>query len=262
MFDLKGRVAVITGGESGIGLALSKTFAAAGVKTVIGGILAERGEAVARELAETGAEVRFVKVDVRNQAEVEALVQGAVDQYGRVDILVNNAGVFDGMADIEETTENLWDHMVDINLKGTFFGCQAAIKHMVKQNYGRIINTSSIGGLIGGADGASYTASKFGVVGLSRQISKTHAKHNITVNAVCPGAIDTDVRGNSAAIVSSAAEFMNRGVGANPEWITRIIPAQRKGTAQEIANLIYFLATEEASYITGQAIAADGGWTA
>lgn len=262
MFKLEGRVAVITGGETGIGLALSKTFAAAGVKTVIGGLFDEVGQKVASEIAASGGEVEFIKTDVRHQAEVEALVQAAVDKYGRIDIMVNNAGVFDGMADIEETTEALWDHMVDINMKGVFFGCQAALKHMVKQNYGRVINTSSIGGLIGGADGASYTAAKFGVVGLTRQISKTHSHQNITINAVCPGAINTDVRGNSATIVSAAAEFMQRGVGSNPDWVKRIIPAQRKGEPQEIANLIYFLATEEASYITGQAIAADGGWTA
>ena len=262
MFKLDGRVAVITGGETGIGLATAKTFANAGVKVVIGGLLEEAGLKIAKEMSEAGCSVRFIKTDVRYQDQVEALVQAAIDQHGRIDIMVNNAGVYDGMASVDETSESLWDHMVDINMKGCFFGCQAALKHMVTQRYGRVINTSSIGGLIGGADGASYTAAKFGVVGLTRQISKTHSQHNITINAVCPGAINTDVRGNSAAIVSSAAEFMQRGVGSNPDWIKRLVPAQRKGEPQEIANLIYFLATDEASYITGQAIAADGGWTA
>ncbi|MCP8465056.1 SDR family oxidoreductase [Pseudomonas sp. ZM23] len=262
MFQLKGRVAVVTGGESGIGLALSKTFAASGVKTLIGGILDEAGVQVAAELRAAGGEVEFIRTDVRVQGEVEALVQAAVDRYGRIDIMVNNAGVYDGFASIDETNEELWNQMININLKGSFFGCQAALKHMVAQRYGRIVNTSSIGGLIGGADGTSYTAAKFGVVGMTRQISKTHSQYGITINAVCPGAIDTNVRGNSANIVKSAAAFMQRGVGADPSWIQRVIPAQRKGTAQEVANLIYFLATEEASYISGQAIAIDGGWTA
>lgn len=262
MFSVRGRVAVITGGETGIGLAVSKLFVSAGAKVVIGGLFDEVGNKVAEELAVNGGDVVFVKTDVRDQAQVEALVQAAVDRHGRLDIMVNNAGVYDGFASVDETTEDLWNHMVDINLKGCFFGCQAALRHMVKQQYGRIINNSSIGGLIGGADGASYTAAKFGVVGLTRQISKTHTQHGITINAVCPGAIDTNVRGNSAAIVNSAAEFMQRGVGADPSWIKRIIPAQRKGTPQEVANTIFFLATEEASYISGQAIAVDGGWTA
>ncbi|MBC3492452.1 SDR family NAD(P)-dependent oxidoreductase [Pseudomonas taiwanensis] len=263
MFDLKGKVAVITGGETGIGLAISRNLAIAGVKTVIGGIQAEAGEKAAAEIAAEGGDVIFVKTDVRSQAQVEALVQTAVDTYGKLDIMVNNAGVFDGFADVLETTEALWDQITGINLKGTFFGCQAALKHMIPNGTGRIINTSSIGGLVGRADGASYTASKFAVIGLTRQMATSHSETGVTFNTVCPGVIATDIRGNSASILPNAAHLMNRGVGASdPEAYKKSIPARRKGTSDEVAAAVLFLASDEASYITGHSLVVDGGFVA
>ncbi len=263
MFDLKGKVAVITGGETGIGLAISRQLALAGVKTVIGGIQAEVGEKAAAEIVAEGGDVVFVKTDVRSQAEVEALVQSAVDSYGKLDIMVNNAGVFDGFADVLETTEALWDQIIGINLKGTFFGCQAALKHMIPNGTGRIINTSSVGGLVGRADGASYTASKFAVIGLTRQMATSHSETGVTFNTVCPGVIATDIRGNSASILPNAAHLMNRGVGASdPEAYKKSIPARRKGTSDEVAAAVLFLASDEASYITGHSLVVDGGFVA
>lgn len=263
MFDLKGKVAVITGGETGIGLAISRNLAIAGVKTVIGGIQSEAGEKAAAAIAAEGGEVIFVKTDVRSQAQVEALVQTAVDTYGKLDIMVNNAGVFDGFADVLETTEALWDQITDINLKGTFFGCQAALKHMIPNGTGRIINTSSIGGLVGRADGASYTASKFAVIGLTRQMATSHSETGVTFNTVCPGVIATDIRGNSASILPDAAHLMNRGVGASdPEAYKKSIPARRKGTSDEVAAAVLFLASDGASYITGHSLVVDGGFVA
>ena len=225
MFDLSGKVAVVTGGETGIGYAISRNLAQAGVKTVIGGIQEEVGQKAAAQICSEGGDAIFIKTDVRSLAQVEGLVQAAVDKYGKLDIMVNNAGVFDGFADVLETTEALWDQITGINLKGTFFGCQAAVKQMLPNGTGRIINTSSIGGLIGKADGASYTASKFAVIGLTRQMASTHSASGITFNTVCPGVIATDIRGNSASILPDAAHLMNRGVGASePEGYKQKIP--------------------------------------
>ncbi|QGZ56397.1 SDR family NAD(P)-dependent oxidoreductase [Paraburkholderia acidiphila] len=263
MFDLSGRVAVITGGESGIGLAISRTLAKSGAKVVIGGILADEGANVAESLRADGGDVYFVKTDVRVEEQVDNLVDEAVKRFGRLDIMINNAGVFDGFANILDTTTALWDQIVDINLKGCFFGCKSALKRMLAQGGGgRIINTSSVGGLRGAADGASYTAAKFGVVGLTRQLACDYSEQGITVNAVCPGSIQTDVRKNSGTILGADAVPMDRGVGADPDAWKRMIPARRRGLPQEVADVAVFLVSDAASYVTGQAIAVDGGWTA
>jgi NAD(P)-dependent dehydrogenase (short-subunit alcohol dehydrogenase family) len=237
-------------------------LAEAGANVVVGGILENVGKPFAEGLAAEGLAVSFVKTDVRHEAEVEALVQGAVDRFGAIDIMVNNAGVFDGFADCVETTEALWDQVIDINLKGAFFGCRAALKRMTPRGSGRIINTASVGGLRGAADGASYTASKFGLVGLTRQIAVTHSQYGITINAICPGIIQTDIRGNSAAILGADGPDMQKGVGADPEGYKRLVPAKRKGLPEEIASVALFLASAAGSYVSGQAIAIDGGWTA
>lgn len=261
MTILSGKNAVITGGETGIGLAIVEALSAAGAQILMGGILDAPGQEAAKRIRAKGGRVDFVKVDVRDGAQVERLVQSAADRFGRIDIMVNNAGVFDGFASCIDTTEALWDKVVDINLKGTFLGCQAALKRMVPQRYGRIVNTASIGGLKGGADGASYTASKFGVVGLTRQIATTYAENGVTINAVCPGVIQTEIRANSTAILGDDAPRM-AGVGSDPEGYKRLVPARRKGLPAEVADLTVFLASDQAAYINGQAIAIDGGWSA
>jgi NAD(P)-dependent dehydrogenase (short-subunit alcohol dehydrogenase family) len=258
---LTGRSAAITGGETGIGLGIVEALSAAGAQILIGGILEAPGRAAVDKIRERGGAVDFIKVDVRDAAAVDKLVQTAVDRFGRLDIMVNNAGVFDGFASCIETSAALWDKVIDINLRGTFFGCQAALKRMVPQGAGRIINTASVGGLRGAADGASYTASKFGIVGLTRQIACTYAENGITINAICPGVIQTDIRANSTTILGEDAPKM-AGVGADPDGYKRLVPARRKGLPSEVGDLAVFLASDHAAYINGQAIAIDGGWTA
>ena len=262
MADLTDRVAVVTGGETGIGLAISRALATAGAHVLIGGILREAGCAAAQELRSHGGGVEFHATDVRDAGQIEQLIAAAVAVRGRLDIMVNNAGVFDGFANCIDTTEALWDQVIAINLKGCFLGCQAALRRMGPQRQGRIINISSVGGLRGAADGLAYTASKFGVIGLTRQIACTYAEREITVNAVCPGVIATDIRQNSATILGAAAPPMQRGVGTDPEAYKRMVPAQRKGQPSEVADTVVFLASDSAAYINGQAIAIDGGWTA
>lgn len=259
--SLSGKVAVVTGGETGIGRAICEELARHGAKILIGGVLNDEGKNLAQNLAARGAEVQFLATDVQSVEQVEALYAAAVASHGRVDIAINSAGVFDGFATCLETTDGLWDRVVDINLKGSFLSCRAALKYMVPVGKGRIVNISSVGGLRGGADGCSYTASKYGLIGLTQQIAVTYADRGISVNAVCPGVIDTGIRANSAKILADDAPGM-AGVGTNPDAFKLLVPAQRKGGAAEVAALVAFLASDAAGYINGQAIAIDGGWTA
>jgi NAD(P)-dependent dehydrogenase (short-subunit alcohol dehydrogenase family) len=260
--DLSGRVAAITGGETGIGLGISKALAEAGAHVFIGGLLEEAGALSVEEIRKAGGKAEFRKTDVRHADQIEALVEAASAATGRLDIMVNNAGVFDGFASCLETTERLWNQVIDINLRGVFFGCQSALRRMVPQRYGRIINTSSVGGLRGSADGLSYTASKWGIIGLTKQATCVYAEHGITINAICPGVIATEIRRNSATVLGPDAPDMQRGVGVDPDAFKRNVPVKRRGTAREIGEAVVFLASDQAAYINGQAIAIDGGWTA
>jgi NAD(P)-dependent dehydrogenase (short-subunit alcohol dehydrogenase family) len=253
---------VVTGGESGIGRGISEAFAAEGAQVVIGGQLDEQGRDTVSAIEKAGGKARFVKTDVSRWDDMDRLVGGAIEAHGRLDAMVNNAGVFDGFASVLETTEALWDRLLAINLKGQFFGCKRALQYMVPKGQGRIINMASVGGLKGGADGASYTASKFAIVGLTKQIATTYAANGITCNAVCPGVIQTQIRANSAAILGSAAPNMQVGVGADPDGYKRLVPAQRRGRPDEVAGLVLYLASERAGYINGQALSIDGGWSA
>jgi NAD(P)-dependent dehydrogenase (short-subunit alcohol dehydrogenase family) len=260
--DLTGRSAAVTGGETGIGLGIARSLALAGARVFIGGILEEKGAAAVAEIRALGGQAEFLKTDVRHAAQVEALVEAAASASGKLDIVVNNAGVFDGFANCIETSERLWDQVIDINLRGVFFGCQAALRRMVPQNYGRIINTSSVGGLRGSADGLAYTASKWGIIGLTKQAACVYAENGITINAICPGVIATEIRKNSEAVLGADAPNMQRGVGVDPEAFKRNVPAKRRGSPQEVGDAVVFLASEQAGYINGQALAIDGGWTA
>ncbi len=262
MSDLNGRTAVVTGGESGIGLAISEALAARGATVYIGGILEEPGAEAVSRIRSSGGSAVFKRTDVRSAEDLETLIETATAASGQLDVMVNNAGVYDGFASALETPERLWDQVIDINLKGCFFGCKAALKRMVPKQYGRIINTSSIGGLVGSADGLSYTASKFGIIGITKQACTVYAKYGITINAICPGVIGTELRKNSQFVLGEDAPDMQRGVGINPDTALLRVPARRSGTTTEIAAVAAFLASEEAAYINGQAIAIDGGWTA
>lgn len=260
--DLSGRTAAITGGETGIGLGIARSLATAGAYVIIGGVLEDKGAAAVAEISSLGGQARFLKTDVRESAQVEALVDAAAAVSGRIDIMVNNAGVFDGFASCIETSPRLWDQVIDINLRGVFFGCQAALRRMVLQKYGRIINTSSVGGLRGSADGLAYTASKWGIIGLTKQAACVYAENGITINAICPGVIATEIRKNSETVLGMDAPNMQRGVGVDPEAFKKNVPAKRRGSPQEVGEAVVFLASDQASYITGQALAIDGGWTA
>jgi NAD(P)-dependent dehydrogenase (short-subunit alcohol dehydrogenase family) len=261
MSELGGQAIVITGGETGIGRAAVLQLAAEGAHVLIGGILSDEADVTLRAAEGLPGTVAFQKTDVRDAAEVDALVNAAVEKHGRIDGLVCNAGIFDGFASGIDTSDRLWDQIMDVNARGTFFACRAALRHMVPARRGKIVNIASIGGLVGMADGASYTASKHAVIGLTRHLGCYYAKDGIAVNAVCPGSIETPLRNNSLRILGEDAPPMG-GVGADPDWLNRAVPQQRKGTPDEIANMILFLLSDKATYMVGQSFVVDGGWTA
>jgi NAD(P)-dependent dehydrogenase (short-subunit alcohol dehydrogenase family) len=259
--DLTGQVAVVTGGETGIGLAIAQELAAAGASVMIGGVLEDAGHEAVESIRPSGAKAGFRMCDVRDSALVEELFNMAERDFGSVSIAVNSAGVYDGFASCLDTSDALWNHVMDVNLKGAFHGCRSALKRMLPAGVGRIINIASVGGIIGKADGCSYTASKFGLIGLTKQLAVTYAEQNININAICPGVIQTNIRGNSEKLLGSASPSMAAGVGSDTDTWRLLVPAKRKGLPADVAGFAAFLATDRANYINGQAIPIDGAWT-
>ncbi|CCM79989.1 MULTISPECIES: SDR family NAD(P)-dependent oxidoreductase [Rhizobium] len=260
MFDFKGKVVVITGGETGIGRATVEAFARAGGDVVIAGYLEDKGQDVVSSLASEGITVEFVKTDVQQESSINSVIAHVLSKHGRIDVLVNNASVFDGFAGVLDTSNELWEKVINTNLRGTFYFCRAVLKDMVARGEGRIINVASVGGILGGADGLAYTTSKFGVIGLTRQMAVELTKTGVVINSVCPGMIQTDMRGNSARILGDTAPDMARGVGVNPDALKRV-PAGKKGAPLDIANAIMFAASPYAGYMAGHSLVIDGGWT-
>ena len=260
MFDFKGKTVVITGGETGIGAATVDAFARAGADVTIAGYLGDKGQEVVKALASEGYTVDFVQTDVTQESSVDNFVSVVMNKHGRIDVLVNNASIFDGFAGVLETSNTLWERVINTNLRGTFYCCRAVLKDMVARGEGRVVNVASVGGIIGGADGLAYTASKFGVIGLTRQMAVELTKTGVGINAVCPGMIQTDMRGNSTRILGDDAPDMARGVGVNPDALRRV-PAGRKGVPMDIANAIMFAASPYAAYMAGHSLVIDAGWT-
>lgn len=246
--NIERRVAVVTGSTRGIGRAIARELAAAGMNVVVNSS-SERSLPQAAELARTladefGVEAVPVAANVADEVEANALIDAALDGFGRVDVLVNNAGITrDGLA--ARMSDDDFDAVIDINLKGTFHCCRAAAKVMMKQRRGRIINLSSVVGVYGNAGQVNYAASKAGVIGLTKSLAQELARRNITVNAVAPGFIATDMTDALS--------------DAQKEALTSRIGLKRLGEPADIAHLVRFLASDEASYITGQVICVDGG---
>lgn len=260
MFDFKDKIAVVTGGETGIGRATVEAFARAGATVTIAGFLEDEGQSVIDGLAAEQLTAEFVKIDVRSEEIIDGAIATILERHGRIDVLVNNASIFDGFCGIVDTKTSLWDKVIATNLRGPFLVSRTVLERdMLARGKGNIINMASIGGLIGGADGLAYTASKFGVIGMTRQMAVDLSDKGIKVNAVCPGVIQTDMRKHSTRILGDEAPPM-RGVGVDPDALKRV-PMARKGMPMDIANAVMFLASDYSDYIAGQNIVVDGGWT-
>ena len=244
---LAGRVAVITGGAGGIGLATGRRMHAEGATIVVGDIDPTAGKAAADEL-----DGLFVPVDVSDQAAVDNLFDTAADTYGSVDIAFNNAGISPPEDDVIETTElPAWQKVQDINLKSVYLSCRAALRHMVPAKKGSIINTASFVAVLGAATPqVAYTASKGAVLSMTRELAVIHARQNIRVNALCPGPLKTELL---MSFLDTEAKKQRRLVH---------IPMGRFGEAEEIAKAALYLASDESSYVTGTEFLVDGGITA
>jgi 3-oxoacyl-[acyl-carrier protein] reductase len=239
------KVAIITGSARGIGRAIAETLARRGCDVVIADINLELAEATAKEIAAaTGRKTLAVQVNVSDFASANALVERTLAEFGKVDILVNNAGLTRDKL-IMRMEETDWDIVLDVNLKGAFNCSKAVVRPMMKQRYGRIVNISSVSGQAGQTGQANYSASKAGLIGLTKALARELASRQITVNAVAPGFVLTALTQDLSAELKEA--------------ILKATPLGRMGTPEEIAYAVAFLASDEASYITGQVLAVDGG---
>lgn len=249
LMRLTGKVALITGGGSGIGRATALLFAREGAKVVVATRTEANGEATATTIRAAGGTAFAVPTDVSKVAAARHAIQTTIDRFGRLDILFNNAGLEGRIAEVRDLAEEDWDYVLDINLKGTFLMSKLAIPHMAKTGGGAIINNSSTFGYVGAAGWGPYCASKAGILGLTRVLALECARHKIRVNAVCPGGTLTAM--HPRYLTSPELEEAHR----------RRHPLGRFASAEEIANAVLFLASDEASFMTGTSLLVDGGYT-
>jgi NAD(P)-dependent dehydrogenase (short-subunit alcohol dehydrogenase family) len=249
--ELEGKVALVTGGTSGIGRDTAVLFAKAGAKVVVAGRREPEGNETIELIRATGNDALFVKADVSKANEVETLVQKTVDQFGRLDVAFNNAGIEGVLAPIVRQSEEDWDRTIDINLKGVWLCLKYEIRQMLKQGgQGAIVNMASITGLVGAPGAAAYSASKHGVIGLTKTAALENAKSGIRINAVCPGFTETPM-----------AERIFR-VPAARKYILSCHPIGRLGRPAEIAEAVVWMCSDRASFMTGQSLVLDGGFLA
>lgn len=246
-----GKTALVTGGGSGIGQAAAQIFAREGAKVVVADVLVEGGEETVKRIKTGGGEAIFVRTDVAQAAEVEAMVKRTVDTYGRLDCAFNNAGIAGTAAKTADYTQAQWDRVMAINLKGVWLCMKYELQQMLRQGSGAIVNTASVAGLVGFRSGPAYVAAKHGVVGLTKTAALEYAKAGIRVNALCPGVIRTPM--------------FERGLKVDPrieETMAAREPVGRLGKPEEIAEAVVWLCSDAASFVTGLPMAVDGGWIA
>ena len=242
--ELKGQVVMVTGGARGIGKAIAEKFAAMGADLIIADVSLESADETAKELSQKGGRAKAAKLDVSKAAEVAKVFEDAVKDFGRVDILVNNAGITrDGL--LLRMKEEDWDLVLSINLKGVFLCTKEAVKVMVKQRYGRIINIASVVAFMGNPGQANYSASKAGIIGLTKTTAREYANRGITANAVAPGFIST-------AMTDALSENIR-------QEMLKSIPLGKFGSVDDVASAVVFFAQPGNGYVTGQVIHVNGG---
>lgn len=248
IFDLTDQVAIVTGAARGIGKAIALGLASFGANVVVSDILIMEAEQTAAEIEKLGRKALVVKADVTKKREIDRMIRKTIQEFGKIDILVNNAGILK-IAEPEDISEADWDKVMAINLKGYFLCAQAAGREMIKRKKGKIINIASIAGKIAFSKASAYNSSKGGVILLTESLADDWAKHNIRVNAIAPGVIETAMTKDMLA----TKEFV--------EMIKARVPLSRAGKPEEIVGAAIFLASKASSYVTGEVIDIDGGWT-
>lgn len=252
---LKGKVAIVTGGASGIGAALVEGFVKEGSNVVIADINLNKAQELAENIGGTGVKVLVVRTDVTKKSDADNVVSATLRQFGKIDVLVNNVGVirYTKFVDMEE--EN-WDQINDVNAKGVYLVTRAVVPHMIAARHGKIVNISSLAGKSGSTGCTHYCASKFAVIGITQSLAKELAEYDINVNAICPGALRTALW---EGIMDARAKL--EGLPREKIWNARVeqIPLKRPQTPEDIANVVLFLSSEVSKNITGESINVNGG---
>ncbi|MCA9893321.1 MAG: glucose 1-dehydrogenase [Anaerolineae bacterium] len=246
---LEGKVALITGAGSGIGKATAELFAAEGAKVVASDISAPRLADLKNEVEAAGGTIITLVGDVSKRDDDEKMVEAAIATYGTIDIVVNNAGIMDDFVPLADLEDSLWERVMGVNLDGPMYIIRKALQTMLEKGSGSIVNVASVGGLFGGRSGVSYTASKHAVIGLTRSVAYHYAKKGIRCNAVCPGGVATNI------------EIKQPNPLGYERLQTTFPTVTRQADAKELANAILFLASDEASFVNGDIMVVDGGWT-
>jgi NAD(P)-dependent dehydrogenase (short-subunit alcohol dehydrogenase family) len=251
MKKLENKTAVVTGAASGMGKAIAELFAQEGAKVVLVDLVGADAEIVAEGIRTKGGHALGLKCDVSNEDQVKKMIHAAILEFGSLDILVNNAGVMDDFYPLEKVTDAVWSKIMGVNLNGPFYASREAVMQMLKQGAGVMIHISSVGGTHGSRAGLAYTTSKHGLIGMSKNIGFMYAKKGIRSNVIAPGGVNTNIMKDAKPDEEGAA-LCSSGAGSIP----------RMGESEEIAKVALFLASDDSSFVNGEVLTADGGWTA
>jgi len=244
--DLTGQTAVVTGASQGLGKAIAMALAAAGAKVACVARSADKLKDTVAAITAAGGQAEAFPCDVKESAAVDALIDGIAEKWGKIDILINNAGVTRDTL-LPRMSDQEWDDVINTNLRGSFLFARACSRHMMRARYGRVINISSVSGLMGNAGQTNYSASKAGLIGFTRSMSRELAGRKVTINAVCPGFIESDMTKVLGEMIV--------------DEVKKRIPAKRLGLPEDVATCVLFLASPAACYVTGQVLTVDGGMT-